>query len=182
PFLPPFVAAAATGSGRPRTLVIRQDGTAMSYAVLRDADPVPGEPELAETASSVTAMEGVVSSLAAAGSGDTGDTGQALSQFGIGYVLLPGPVNQVLASQLDAAAGLQPLTRGSAYDLWQVSGTVARARVVTPGGTTVAVPSGPVGVNATVAPGTSGTLMLAESAGGWSASLNGKALTPLTAP
>ena len=98
PFLPPFVAAAAAGPGRPRTLVIRQDGTGMSYTVLRDADPVPGEPELAETASSVTAMEGVVASLAAAGSGDAGDTGQALSQFGIGYVLLPGPVNQALAA------------------------------------------------------------------------------------
>jgi GT2 family glycosyltransferase len=182
PFLPPFVAAAATGPGRPRTLVIRQDGTEMSYFVLRDADPMPGEPELAETASSVTAMEGVVASLAAAGGGDAGDTGQALSQFGIGYVLLPGPVNQALASQLNAAAGLQPLTRSSAYDLWQVSGTVARARVLTPGGATVAVPSGPVGVNATVASGTSGTLVLAESAGGWSASLNGRALTPLAAP
>jgi GT2 family glycosyltransferase len=182
PFLPPFVAAAATGPGRPRTLVVRQNGTGMSYTVLRDADPVPGEPELAETASSVSAMEGVVASLDAAGSGDAGDTGRALSQFGIGYVLLPGPVNQGLASQLNAAAGLQPLTRSSAYDLWQVSGTVARARVVTPGGASVAVPSGPVGVNTTLAPATAGTLVLAESAGGWSATLNGKALSPLAAP
>jgi hypothetical protein len=127
-------------------------------------------------------MEGVVASLAAAGSGDAGDTGRALSQFGIGYVLLPGPVNQGLAGQLDAAAGLQPLTRSSAYDLWQVSGTVARARVVTSGGATVAVPSGPVGVSTTLAPGTSGTLVLAESAGGWSATLDGKALASLAAP
>ena len=182
PFLPAFVAAAATGPDRPRTLVIRQDGTGMSYTVLRDADPVPGEPELAETVSSVTAIEETVASLAAAGSGDAGDTGRALSQFGIGYVLLPGPVNQALAGQLNAAAGLQPLTRASAYDLWQVSGTVARVRVLTAAGATVAVPSGPVGVNATVAPGTSGTLVLAEAAGGWSATLNGKLLTPLSAP
>jgi len=182
PFLPPFVAASATGPGRPRTLVIRQNGTGMSYTVLRDADPVPGEPELAETASSVTAIEGVVASLDAAGSGDAGDTGRALSQFGIGYVLLPGPVDQGLAGQLDAAAGLQPLTQSSAYDLWQVSGTVARARVVTSAGATVAVSSGPVGVSTTLAPGTSGTLVLAESAGGWSATLNGKALASLAAP
>jgi hypothetical protein len=182
PFLPPFVAASATGPGRPRTLVIRRDGTGMSYSVLRDADPVPGEPELAETGFSVTAVEAVVASLAAAGSGDAGDTGRALSQFGIGYVLLPGPVDQALAGQLNAAAGLQPLTRSNAYDLWQVSGTVARARVLTPAGATVAVPSGSPGVNATVAPGTSGTLVLAEAAGGWSATLNGKALAPLAAP
>ena len=83
---------------------------------------------------------------------------------------------------MNAAAGLQPLTQAAAYDLWQVSGTVARARVVTSAGTVVAVPSGPVGVDASLAPGTSGTLVLAEAAGGWSATLNGKPLAPLAAP
>ena len=149
---------------------------------MRAADPVPGEPELAETAASRNAMEGVVASLPAAGSGDAGDTGRALSQFGIGYVLLADPADQPLAGQLNTAAGLQPLTRSSSYDLWQVSGTVARARVVTPSGAAVAVPSGPVGVNTKLAPGTSGTLVLAEATGGWSATLDGKPLTPLAAP
>ena len=162
--------------------MLRQDAGTLSYAILRAADPVPGEPELAETAASRNAMESVVASLPAAGSGDTGDTGRALSKFGIGYVLLAGPADQALAGQLNAAAGLQPLTRSSSYDLWQVSGTVARARVVTPSGTAVPVPSGPVGVNATLAPGTSGTLVLAEAAGGWSATLDGKPLTALAAP
>ena len=59
---------------------------------------------------------------------------------------------------------------------------MARVSVLTPGGTAVPVPSGPVGVNAVVAPGTSGTLVLAEAAGGWSATLNGKPLAPLAAP
>ncbi|HEX5293491.1 MAG TPA: hypothetical protein VFX25_31850, partial [Streptosporangiaceae bacterium] len=182
PILPAFVAASATGPDRARTLVLRQDAGTLSYTVLRAADPVPGEPELAETAASRSAMESVVASLPAAGSGDAGDTGRALSQFGIGYVLLADPVGQPLAGQLNAAAGLQPLTRSSSYDLWQVSGTVARARVVTPSGTAIAVPSGPVGVNAKLAPGTVGTLVLAEAAGGWSATLDGKPLTPLAAP
>ena len=182
PILPAFVAASAAGPDRARTLVLRQDAGTLSYAVLRAADPVPGEPELAETAASRNAMENVVASLPAAGSGDAGDTGRALSQFGIGYVLLADPAGQPLAGQLNAAAGMQPLTRSSSYDLWQVSGTVARARVVTPSGAAVAVPSGPVGVNAKLAPGTSGTLVLAEAAGGWSASLDGKPLTPLAAP
>jgi hypothetical protein len=149
---------------------------------LRTGDPVPGEPELAETAASRNAMENVVASLPAAGSGDAGDTGRALSQFGIGYVLLADPADQPLAGQLNTAAGLQPLTRSSSYDLWQVSGTVARARVVTPSGAAVAVPSGPVGVNTRLAPGTAGTLVLAEATGGWSATLDGKPLTPLAAP
>ena len=182
PILPAFVAASATGADRVRTLVLRQDAGTLSYAILRAADPVPGEPELAETAASRNAMESVVASLPAAGSGDAGDTGRALSQFGIGYVLLADPAGQALVGQLNAAAGLQPLTRSSSYDLWQVSGTVARARVVTPSGTAVPVPSGPVGVNATLAPRTSGTLVLAEAAGGWSATLDGKPLTALAAP
>ena len=182
PILPAFVAASAAGPDRARTLVLRQDAGTLSYTVLRAADPVPGEPELAETAASRNAMESVVASLPAAGSGDAGDTGRALSQFGIGYVLLADPGGQSLAGQLNAAAGMQPLTRSPSYDLWQVSGTVARARVVTPSGAAVAVPSGPVGVDAKLAPGTSGTLVLAEAAGGWSASLDGKPLTPLAAP
>ena len=182
PILPPFVAASAAGPDHPRTLVLRQDGGTLSYAIVRATDPVPGEPELAETASSRSAVAGVVASLSAAGSGDAGDTGQALSRFDIGYVLMPAPADQALASQLNAAAGLQPLTSSSSYDLWQVSGTVARARVVTPAGTAVPVPSGPIGVNTVLAPGTSGTLVLAEAAGGWSATLDGRPLAKLAAP
>src|SRR5690349_12669137 len=180
--LPAFVAASATGPDRVRTLVLRQDAGTLTYTILRAAHPVPGEPELAETAASRSAMGNVVASLPAAGSGDAGDTGRALSQFGIGYVLLADPADQALAGQLNTAAGLQPLTRSSSYDLWQVSGTVARARVVTPSGTAVPVPSGSVGVNATLAPGTSGTLVLAEAAGGWSATLDGKPLAARAAP
>ena len=182
PILPAFVAASSAGPDRARTLVLRQDGGTLSYSIVRAADPVPGEPELAETAASRNAMEGVVASLSAAGSGDAGDTGRVLSQFDIGYVLMPAPADQALANQLSAAAGLQSLTRSSSYDLWQVSGTVARARVVTPAGTAVPVPSGPVGVNTVLAPGTSGTLVLAEAAGGWSATLNGRPLATLAAP
>jgi hypothetical protein len=187
PILPPFVAASSAGPDKTRTLVLRQerggqDGGTLTYAILRTADPVSGEPELAETASSRHAMDTVVASLSAAGSGDAGDTGRALSQFDIGYVMMPAPADQALASQLDAAAGLQPLTNSSAYDLWQVTGTVARARLVTPAGTAVPVPSGPVGANTVLAPGPAGTLVLAEAAGGWSATLNGKPLARLAAP
>ena len=180
--LPPFVAASSAGPDKARTLVLRQDGGTLSYAVVRTADPVPGEPELAETASSRSAMDAVVASLSAAGSGDAGDTGRALSQFDIGYVLMPAPADQALASQLNAAAGLEPLTNSSSYDLWQVTGTVARVRLVTPAGAAVPVPSGPVGVNTVLAPGAAGTLVLAEPVGGWSATLNGRPLAKLAAP
>jgi hypothetical protein len=180
--LPPFVASSSTGPDRTRTLVLRPDGAALSYTVLRSTDPVLGEPELTEASSATRALNNVVASLGAAAGGDGGDAGQALSQFDIGYVLLPAPVDQTLARQLDGAAGLARLTTAPAYDLWQVAGTVARARVNGAGGTIAAVPSGPIGVNTTVPPGASGTLVLAEAAGGWSATLNGRPLAKLAQP
>src|SRR6266571_2555384 len=153
PILPAFVGASSSGPDRTRTLVLRQDdGGTLSYAVLRAADPLPGEPELAETASSMHALEGIVASLTAAGGGDAGDTGRALSQFDIGYVLLPAPIDQGLARQLNAAAGLQPLTTAPSYDLWQVSGPVARVRVLTPGGAARAAQAGPVGTGPAAPP------------------------------
>ncbi len=180
--LPAFVAASATGPDRPRTLVLRQDGATLTYGVLRAADPVLGEPELAQDTPSAQVLARTVASLNAAGSGDAGNTGQALGQFDIGYVLMPAPVDQTLASQLNAAAGLQPLTQSPAYSLWRVSGQVARASVVTAGGSVVPIASGLIGASSVIAPGTSGTLVLDEAAGGWSATLNGHPLTALAHP
>jgi GT2 family glycosyltransferase len=180
--LPPFVASSSSAPDRTRTLVVRPNGTVLSYTVLRNADPVLGEPELTESSSATHALAGVVASLGAAAGGDGGDAGQALSQFDVGYVLLPAPIDQTLAHQLDGSAGLIRLTTAPAYDLWQVAGTVARARVIGPGGAVVAVPSGSVGVNTVVSRGTSGTLVLAEAAGGWSATLNGRPLAKLAQP
>ena len=180
--LPPFVAAASSGPDRARTLVLRPDGAALSYAVLRSTDPVLGEPELTEASSATRALDGVVASLGAAVGGDGGDPGQALSQFDIGYVLLPAPVGQVLARQLDGSAGLVRLTTAPAYDLWQVAGTVARVRVIGADGAVTPLSSGPTGVNTVVPPGTSGTLVLAEAAGGWSATLNGRPLATAAQP
>ncbi len=180
--LPAFVAAASAGPDQARTLVLRQEDGILTYAVLRNSDPVLGEPELTPAASATKALDGVVASLDAAASGDEGNTGQALSQFDIGYVLLPAPVDQALVHQIDGAGGLMPLTQSSAYDLWQVAGPVARARVISADGSVVPVPAASIGVNAVIAPATSGTLVLAEAAGGWSATLNGRTLTDLAEP
>ena len=180
--LPPFVAAASAGPDQARTLVLRQDGAALSYAVLRSTDPVLGEPELTGDSSAASELDGVVASLAAAAGGDGGDAGQALRQFDIGYILLPAPVDQALASQLAGAAGLIRLTSAPAYDLWQVAGTVARASVMHPTAPRYRSRPVPVGVNTVLTASTSGTLVLAEAAGGWSATLNGKPLTPLARP
>ncbi len=180
--LPAFVAASSSGPDQTRTLVLRPEDGVLTYTVLRSTDPVLGEPELTPAASATQALDGVVASLDAAASGDEGNTGQALSQFDIAYVLLPAPIDESLVHQIDGAAGLMPLTQSSAYDLWQVAGAVARARVVSADGSVTPVPAGPIGVNTIIAPGTSGTLVLAEAAGGWSATLNGRPLTHLADP
>jgi GT2 family glycosyltransferase len=178
PLLPPFVAAASSGPDRSRTLVLRPEDGVLTYAVLRDADPLLGEPELPQAAAATRALDGAVAWLAAAGGG----AGQALGGFGIGYVLLPAPVDQALARRLDGDAGLVPLVTAPGYDLWRVTGTAARARVITAAGAVVPVPSGAIGVQAIIPPGVSGTLVLAEPAGGWSATLDGRALAPLPRP
>jgi GT2 family glycosyltransferase len=183
--LPPFVAASSAGPDRIRTLVLRAEDGSLSYTVLRDTDPLLGQAELPEVPSATRALDGVVASLQAAGGGDVADAGQALSRFGIRYVLLPAPIDQALALQLDAASGLEPLTHAAGYDLWQVADPVSRLRVITSEGTVVPVESDsgdPVGASAAIAPRTSGTLVLAEAAGGWSATLNGKPLAKLAQP
>jgi GT2 family glycosyltransferase len=178
--LPPFVAASSSGPDKSRTLVLRPEGGVLTYTVLRDADPTLGEPELTQASSATRALDAVVASLDATG-GD-GEVGQALGEFGIGYVLVPAPVDQALAQQLNGDAGLVPLTEAPAYDLWRVAGTVARVRIITADGAVVPVPSGTTGVRALVPPGTSGTLVLAEPAGGWSATLDGRPLVALPHP
>jgi GT2 family glycosyltransferase len=180
PVLPAFIAASSGAPYQSRTLVLRQVDGALTYQLLRDSDPVLGDEELPEVTPAATALNRVVASLAAQNSGDIEDAGQALSAFGIGSVLLPSPVDQTLAAQLNGQAGLQPLTVSPAYDLWRVAGTVARVSVLTANGTVVPVPSGSVGATTTLAASVSGTLVLAEPAGGWSATLNGHALRPVT--
>ena len=105
-----------------------------------------------------------------------------LGEFGIRCVLLPGPVDPVLAQRLDAALGLVALSKAPTYDLWQVTGPVARVRVVAADGTTTALSSGTVDVSGVTVPAAGGTLVLAEPYGGWTAKLNGRALTPVTTP
>jgi hypothetical protein len=88
-----------------------------------------------------------------------------------------------LARLLDGVAGLRPESQTSAFELWRVTGTVARASVIEPDGSQVALPSGSVSVTDATAPSAGGTLVLAEPASAaWHASLDGHALTALSSP
>ena len=181
PVLPAFVSASSDQGEQYRTLILRPDGTGLDYLVARQGDPVLGEPELGTAPDAATALSRQVAALAADGA-DAGDPGLVLGQFGIRYVLLPGPVDGALAQRLDAAIGLVALSKAPSYDLWQVAGTVARVRVVAPDGTATAVSSGAVNLTGAAAPARGGTLVLAEPYGGWTATLNSRPLNPVAAP
>jgi GT2 family glycosyltransferase len=184
PVLPAFVSASATSGEQYRTLILRPSGSGrgLDYTVVRQGDPTLGEPELGTASAAGTALSGEVAALAAPDEADAGDPGLVLGQFGIRYVLLPGPVSSVLAQRLDAAVGLVALSKAPTYDLWQVAGAVARVRVVAADGATTALSSSAVTVSGAAAPASGGTLILAEPYGGWTAKLNGHSLKPVATP
>jgi hypothetical protein len=182
PVLPAFVAASSVGGTRYRTLVLREDGGVLTYYVLRQGDPTLGEPELAGSAPAEQVLARQVAALAAPNGADGGDPAQVLGEFGIRWVVLPGPVDDALAQRLDAAAGLVPVSSAPAYDLWQVAGPVARVRVLGPDGAVSVLHSDVIGASAVHAPSAGGTLVLAEPAGGWKATLDGRALTAQAKP
>ena len=150
--------------------------------MLRDTDPLIGASELTVPPAAQRALNLSVAALTAPYGGSVQDQGRSLAQLGIGYVLLPAPVDANLARLLDGVPGLRPVSQTPAFQLWRVSGTSARVRVVERSGTVVAVQSGEVTVTGAKAPAAGGTLVLAEPAGGWSAALNGHPLTALGAP
>jgi GT2 family glycosyltransferase len=182
--LPEFVAVSSDTRGeRLRTLVLQAaPHGGVSYLVLRDSDPLIGSQELALPTAAEQALSKTVATLTAPSGSAVTDQGRALAGFGIGYVLLTAPVNAGLARLLDDVPGLRPVSATLDFQLWRVVGTTARVTVAGSGGTVVSVTSGQVGVTAARAPSAGGTLMLAEPAGGWSATLNGQPLTSLAAP
>jgi GT2 family glycosyltransferase len=181
--LPEFVSVSSDTGQRLRTLVLQTaPHGAVTYLVLRDTDPLIGSPELALPAASGKALSQCVATLTAASGSAVADQGRALAGFGIGYVLLPAPVDAGLARLLDNVPGLRPVSVTPDFQLWRVVGTTARVTVTEAGGTVVPVSSGPVSVTGARVPAAGGTLMLAEPAGGWTATLNGQPLTPLAAP
>jgi GT2 family glycosyltransferase len=182
PVLPPFVSVSSNTGQRLRTLVMRAEHGTITYEVLRGADPLLGATDLAQPPAAQRTLDAVVSTLAAPGGGGAQDQGQALAAMGIGYILLPTAADATLASTLNSAADLRPVSKTSAFQLWRVTRPAARVRVLEPGGQLISVPSGPVSVSAAAAPRSGGTLELAEPAGGWTATLNGTALQSVPSP
>src|SRR5262249_59009776 len=130
-----------------RTLVLESaPHGGVTYLVLRDTDPLIGSPELALPAAAQRALGKTVATLIAPDGGAVGDQGRALAGFGVGYVLLPTPVNPDLAELLDGVPGLRPVSVTSAFQLWRVVDTVARVTVTEPSRTVVPVAAATVSV------------------------------------
>jgi GT2 family glycosyltransferase len=182
PVVPAVVSVSVSSKLQLRTLVLRSEGSQVDYALQRGTTPSLGDPDLAPAPAAQRALSTAVAALVAPNGGEAVDQGQELAGFDIGFVLLPAPVNQDLARLLNGVAGLRPVSATSAFDLWRVTAPAARVRVVEPSGTVVTVASGPVGVAGATVPAAGGTLELAEPAGGWTATLNGKPLTAVPSP
>ncbi len=169
------------GSGRQlRTLVLTTSGGHVSYLLLRGQSPQFSDPGLTPAPGAQTALNSAVAGLVAPGGGEAADQSQLLARFDIGFVLMRAPGSSQLANVLDEVAGLTAVTTSAPY-LWRLTDLPSRVSVAEPNGSVVAIPSGQVGVSAT-APAAGGTLELSEPAGGWSAALNGHALTPVASP
>jgi GT2 family glycosyltransferase len=182
PLLPAFVSASSASGQQYRTLILRPNGNVLDYTVARQGDPTLGEPELIADSAAERALSRQVAALGAPDGADAGDPGLVLGSFGIRWVLLPGPVDPALAGRLNAALGLDALSRSSSYDLWEVAGPVARVRVIAPDGTVTTLAANPVSMSGVTAPSAGGTLVLAEPYGGWTATVNGRTLQPVAKP
>jgi hypothetical protein len=183
PLVPEVVAAASGQSDQVRTLVLRSAHGQVSYLLLRGPSPTLADAALTPPPAARQALAKAVADLIAPDGGLARDQGQMLADFDIGYVLLETPVDQSLAAVLNNVRGLQAYSNTSSGDyLWQLVTSPARVSVLERNGTVVPIPSGPVGVSGAVVPAAGGTLLLAEPSGGWSASVNGQALTQVPSP
>ena len=120
PLLPAFVSASSTSGQQYRTLILRPERqrARLHWSSGRATRP-SASPSSAPTRAAGAALSRQVAALGAPDGADAGDPGLVLGSFGIRWVLLPGPVDPVLAQRLDAVArpgraeqGRRPTTCG----------------------------------------------------------------------
>jgi hypothetical protein len=184
--LPAFVAAEAVRGGRPRTLVLRSEGSGrLAYSLLRAQEPAIGQADTVTNGGPSTGLSRAVSDLA---SGRGGDAAGELLPYGVRYVLMPRPVDAALAAAVDAVPGLLPVSAPDGSRVWTLAFRSGRLRLLGP---TAADPlkrlrdsrlvsGGVVGADARIPPGPPGRVLLVSeaSSSGWRAQLDGRSLTP----
>jgi len=154
----------------------------MSYLLLCAASPQFGDPGLTQDPAARATLSKAVAALVAPGGGDAVNQTQALARFNIGYVLMPAPASNALATVLNGVAGLTQVSINPKFDLWKLSTPPAGIRVVETSGKVDPIASGATGVTGAKVPAAGGILELPEPSGGWTASVNGHVLTPVASP
>ncbi|MFF1545505.1 glycosyltransferase [Streptomyces sp. NPDC058291] len=179
--VPAFVAEEAGDRDQARTLVLDSDAAHVGYMLVRGSGARLGDAELAAADGENKQLDKVVANLVAGSGADQADQ---LGKFAVGYVLVHKGAPREATRVLDATPGLKRLSQQDGSALWRVGQEVSRAAVVADSGKGAATPvaAGPVDIHTTVPDGSGNRLLrLADAAAdGWTATLDGKALTPTT--
>jgi GT2 family glycosyltransferase len=186
--VPAFVAEESGTQDQARTLVLDSDSAAhVGYMLVRGSGARLGDAEIAASDGENSRLDKVVANLVAGSGADQADQ---LGGFAVRYVLVHKGAPRQVTRVLDATPGLSRLSQQDGSALWRVDQEVARATIV-PGsgsgsgsgsGEPQSVAAGPVEIHTTIPAGSEGrVLRLADSAAeGWTATLDGKPLTPTT--
>ncbi|MFD3536523.1 glycosyltransferase family 2 protein [Streptomyces sp. NPDC058664] len=191
--VPAFVAEESGTRDQPRTLVLGGSTPGeVAYTLVRGSGARLGDAELAEAAETDPRLDDVVAHLVA---GSGADQTRELSGYAIRYVLVRDGAPRQMGRVLDSTPGLSRLSQLDGSALWRVDREIARVMIVPPAAKTgaedgtkgetgkpVAVAAGPVEAHTEIPAGPTGrVLRLADRADeGWTATLDGKELTPTT--
>ncbi|MCZ2526869.1 glycosyltransferase [Streptomyces sp. HB2AG] len=177
--VPAFVAEESTNQDRARTLVVDGSAGTVSYALVRGAGAGLGDAEAAVGEGGDARLGTLVGNLVA---GSGADQASQLANYAVRYVLVRDSAPRSYKSVLDSTPGLSRLSQSNGISLWRVDRPVARVTVTDEGGKVTTVASGPVEVHTDVPAGDGKRILrLAEAAApGWTATLDGKELGPVT--
>ncbi|MFE9291003.1 glycosyltransferase family 2 protein [Streptomyces olivaceus] len=192
--VPAFVAEESRTRDQARTLVLDSDSAAhVSYMLVRGSGARLGDGELADGGGN-EALDKTVANLVAGSGADQADQ---LGGYAVRYVLVHKGAPRDVTRVLDATPGLSRLSQQDGSGLWRVDQEVARATIVSGGGSgeesgdtsgaasagePEPVAAGPVEIHTDIKAGADGrVLRLADTAAeGWTATLDGKPLTRTT--
>lgn len=184
--VPAFVAEESGTRDQARTLVLDSDSSAhVGYMLVRGSGARLGDAELAVADGENAKLDKIVANLVAGSGADQADQ---LGAFAVRYVLVHKGAPRDVTRVLDATPGLSRLSEQNGSALWRIDRQVSRAAIVAGSGSGTAagepepVAAGPVEIHTTVPAGSGGrVLRLADSVDdGWTATLDGKELTPTT--
>ncbi|PPS73498.1 family 2 glycosyl transferase [Streptomyces sp. 46] len=180
--VPAFVAEESGTRDQARTLVLDSDsGAHVGYMLVRGSGARLGDGEIAAADGENSGLDKVVANLVAGSGADQADQ---LGGFAVRYILVHQGAPREVTRVLDATPGLTRLSQQAGGALWRVNREVARATIdpASGAGTPQPVAAGPVDIHTTIPAGAGGrVLRLADSASdGWTATLDGKPLTPTT--